>query len=76
MRNSRINNMKVYKLRLDSNNYQRFLLEDEGVWKTKRLIMDCTRKLPGWLPPAVYVPNPTLKKGGVFSSLLWGLCDR
>ena len=31
--------MKVYKLRLDSNNYQRFLLEDEGVWKTKRLTM-------------------------------------
>jgi hypothetical protein len=66
MRNSRINNMKVYKLRLDSNNYQRFLLEDKGVWKTKRLTMDATRKLRDWIPPAVYVPNPTLKKGEFF----------
>jgi hypothetical protein len=55
--------VKVYKLRLDSNNYQRFLPEDEGIWKTKRLTMDCTRKLPAWIPPAVYVPNPSLKKG-------------
>src|ERR1700716_843254 len=66
MRNSRINNMKVYKLRLDSNNYQRFLLEDEGVWKTKRLTMDCTRKLPGWIPLVVYIPNPALKRGEFF----------
>jgi hypothetical protein len=58
--------VKVYKLRLDSNNYQRFLPEDEGIWKTRRLTMDCTRKLPAWIPPAVYVPNPSLKKGHFF----------
>jgi hypothetical protein len=58
--------MRVYKLRLDSNNYQRFLPEDEGIWKTERLTMDCTRKLSSWMPPAVYVPNPKLKKGKFF----------
>jgi len=55
--------MRIYKLRLDSNNYQRFLPESEGIWKTKRLKMDCTRKLPEWMPPEIYIPNPTLKKG-------------
>jgi hypothetical protein len=55
--------MNVYKLRLDSNNYQRFLPEDEGIRKTERLTMDCTRKLPGWISPSVYVPNPRLKRG-------------
>jgi hypothetical protein len=28
--------------------------------------MDCTRKLPDWVSPRVYVPNPTLKKGNFF----------
>lgn len=61
-----VKDMNVYRLRLDSNNYQRFLPEDERIWKTERLTMDCTRKLPGWIPPSVYVPNPTLKKGTFF----------
>jgi hypothetical protein len=61
-----VSGLKVYKLRLDSNNYQRFLPKDEGIRKTKQLTMDCTRKLRGWIPPAVYVPNPKLKKGEFF----------
>jgi hypothetical protein len=63
--------MKVYTLRFDSNNYQRFLPEEEGIWKTGRLKLNCTRKLQEWVPPQIYVPNPTLKKGN-FSHLCSG----
>jgi hypothetical protein len=60
------NKMKVYEVRLDTNKYQRFLPEDQGVWKTKYLKMDCSRKLPDWVPLPIYVPNPRLKKGNFF----------
>ena len=58
--------MKIYALRLDSNNYQRFLPGEEGIWKTRRLKLDCTRKAQDWIPPEIYVPNPTLKRGNFF----------
>lgn len=58
--------MKVYSLRLDSNNYQRFLLEEAEVRKSALLTMNCTRKLKDWVPPEIRVPNPTLAKGNFF----------
>ena len=55
--------MKVYEVVPDTNTYRRFLPADPEVWKTDLLVMDCDRKASGWRPPAIYVPNPKLKRG-------------
>jgi hypothetical protein len=58
--------MKVFRIRLDSNQFQSFLPRDERIWKTETLTMNCSRKLQGWVPPDVYVWNPKLKLGDFF----------
>ena len=58
--------MKVFKIRLNSNEYQSFLPLDSNVWKTDLLKMDCLPKLSVWKPPTVYITNPKLKKGSFF----------
>lgn len=58
--------MKIYKVRLDVNHYQSFLPEEEGIWKSKILQMDCTPKADRWQPPKIYVVNPARPRGNFF----------
>jgi hypothetical protein len=55
--------MKVFRIRLNSNDFQSFLPVDSKVWETDALKMDCKRMLAAWKPPAVYIYNPKLKQG-------------
>jgi hypothetical protein len=55
--------MQVFKLRLNSNDYQSFLPVDGRIWETDILKMDCKRKLPDWKSPEVYIRNPTRQRG-------------
>jgi hypothetical protein len=55
--------MKIYRIRLDSNRYQRLLPADERVWETDTLVMDCTPKAATWVGPEVFIFNPKLKAG-------------
>jgi hypothetical protein len=55
--------MKVFRIRLNSNDFQSLLPVDSKVWETDVLKMDCKPKLPAWKPPAVYIGNPKLKQG-------------
>lgn len=58
--------MKVFRVRLDSNHFQSLLPVDPEVWRADLLKMDCKPKLPTWKPPACYVTNPKLKRGSFF----------
>jgi hypothetical protein len=55
--------MKVFRIRLNSNNFQSFLPVDSKVWGTDVLKMDCRSRLSIWKPPGIYVSNPTLRQG-------------
>ncbi len=63
--------MEVYRIRLNSNDYQQFLPSDESIWKGETLKMNCKRKLDNWRAPEVYVHNPMRERGN-FSSLCPG----
>lgn len=58
--------IQIFRIRLNSNKFQRFLPTDESVWKTDTLKMDCRPKLAGWAAPEVYIHNPTLESGDFF----------
>jgi len=58
--------MKVFRIRLDSNVFQSFLPDNEHIWATDSLMMNCQPKLQLWNPPSVHIGNPTLKKGNFF----------
>lgn len=55
--------MKVFRIRLNSNEFQSFLPADPETWNGDMLKMDCRPKLSTWEPPKVYVPNPKLRQG-------------
>lgn len=55
--------MKVFRIRLNSNDFQSFLPVNTNIWETDVLTMNCRSKLTDWNPPTVYVPNPQLKPG-------------
>lgn len=58
--------MKIYRVEVDGANFQSFLPEDTAIWSTGHLFMDCSPKLPSWIPPRVYVLQPKLKRGNFF----------
>jgi hypothetical protein len=61
--------MKIYRLRLDTNSFQAFLVEDKEIWETDLLCMDTSSKRAIWRAPDVYILEPHLKRGNFF-----GLC--
>jgi hypothetical protein len=58
--------MKVFRIRLNSNDFLSFLPADPTIWQTDLLKLDCKPKLPAWKPPAVYAVTPKLKQGNFF----------
>jgi hypothetical protein len=56
--------MRVYRVRLDVNRYQFFLTERDEDALT--LLMDCTPKEDVWVPPPVFVYQPTLQAGDFY----------
>ena len=58
--------MKVFRIRLDSNNFQSFLPADPKIWDEDVLKMNCRPKLPAWKAPSVYTVNPMLQRGAFF----------
>ncbi len=53
--------MKIYQVKFDVNNYQRFLPDDQSnIWKADTLRFDCTSKRGRWDPPKIDVPEPLL----------------
>lgn len=55
--------MKIYSVSTASNDYQQFLPEDDSIWASGMLSMDCKSKLESWVPPAVRIYNPKLVEG-------------
>lgn len=54
--------MRVYRIKHDFN-FQYFLPEDQSVWQTDLLIMDCRSKGKNWTSPKVFSYEPLLKAG-------------
>jgi len=66
--------MKIFSVKVDVNRYQYFLPQDQKL----RMVFDCTPKLPGWVPPTVYVYQPKHLRGNFLSFLSSGalICDQ
>ena len=54
--------MEIFRIRLNSNDFQCFLPTDNAVWKNDILKMDCSPKLTKWRAPEVYIQNPKRQK--------------
>ena len=67
--------MEIFRIRLNSNEFQSFLPVDASIWQTDVLKMDCKSKLSTWKPPEVYIQNPKRERGNFFhlcrARLLW-----
>lgn len=55
--------MKIYRVEPDVNNFQYFMLEDDGLLLSEMLNFDGTPKADKWEAPAVYILKPKLKAG-------------
>jgi len=53
--------MRVYKIELDVNQCQYFLVEDKSLFRSELLKFDGTKMGAAWRPPAVYSYQPQLK---------------
>ena len=58
--------MEIFRIRINSNEFQSFLPVDTNIWQTDVLKMNCVPKLSTWRSPEVYVHNPKLEKGDFF----------
>jgi len=60
--------MKIYKVELDVNNYQQFVVESDEpeIYKKKLKFIDCKPKSGNWNPPTIRVFNPMLEKGDFY----------
>ncbi len=58
--------MEIFRIRLNSNEFQSFLPVDASIWQTDVLKMDCKSKLSTWKPPEVYIQNPKRERGNFF----------
>lgn len=58
--------MRVYRLVFETDDYQSLIPEDENIWETDVLDMDCTPKSEKWVPPKVRVYNPRKRRGHFF----------
>ena len=58
--------MEIFRVRLDSNNFQRFLPVKADIWQTDILKMDCRPKVSNWKSPEIYIHNPKRTVGNFF----------
>lgn len=63
--------MILYDVKVDVNNFLRFLPSEEAVWVTDALQFDGRPKGSSWRCPDLYIYNP-LKKAGDFSAIASG----
>jgi hypothetical protein len=63
--------MKVFRVRINTNEYQRFLPTDESIWESDWLKLNCKPKQATWRQPLVYVADP-MKQPGNFIHLCAG----
>ena len=57
--------MKVYRIKLDTKFYQRFIPVDEVIWSRDALNMDCQNKKEDWPRVDVYVFNPKRERADI-----------
>jgi hypothetical protein len=55
--------MEIFRIRLNSNEFQSFLPADTNIWQTDALKMDCKPKLSKWKAPEIYIQNPKREQG-------------
>src|ERR1035441_5155480 len=58
--------MEIFRIRLNSNEFQSFLPADTSIWRTEALRMDCKPKLAEWKAPEIYIHNPKRERGNFF----------
>ena len=58
--------MRIYRIEMDVNVYQRFYLDEASVINLPMWKWDATPMADMWRPPAVYILHPKLKRGNFF----------
>lgn len=58
--------MEIFRIHLNSNEFQCFLPADDAVWQNDAMKMDCRPKLATWKAPEIYIQNPKAKRGNFF----------
>jgi hypothetical protein len=57
--------MKIFRVKPNTTEYQRFIPTDETIWARDTLNMDCQSKISDWPEVEVYVFNPKKKRADI-----------
>jgi hypothetical protein len=65
--------LKIYTLEFLTDTYQSLLPEDDNIWGTGLLDMDCRPKKENWKSPKVRIENPVLEKSDFLRLCVGGM---